>query len=406
MYTSGSMLRSAEHAAEFPSLAEATKQPQAPKHSKKEHGNPKTAKSGPRTALLEENANHSPERESPMYSSSSMPPSTENAAEFPSLAEGAKQPQAPKHSKKEHRNPNTAKSGPRTALLEENANHSPEGESPMYSSSSMPPSTENAAEFPSLAEGAKQPQAPKHSKKEHRNPNTAKSGPRTALLEENANHSPEGESPMYSSSSMPPSTENAAEFPSLAEGAKQPQAPKHSKKEHRNPKTAKSGPRTALLEENANHSPEGESPMYSSSSMPPSTENAAGFPSLAEGAKQPQAPKHSKKEHRNPKTAKSGPRTALLEENANHSPEGESPMYSSSSMPPSTENAAEFPSPADGAKQPQAPKHSKKEHRKPKTAKSVPLRALLDDNANHSPGRQADRATSVFQKTYEDPIQV
>ena len=146
--------------------------------------------------------------------------------------------------------------------------------------------------------------------------------------------------------------------------------------------------------------------MYASGSMLRSAEHAAEFPSLAEATRQPQAPKHSKKEHRNPKTAKSGPRRALLEENANHSPERESPMYSSSSMPPSTENAAEFPSLAEGAEQPQAPKHSKKEHRNPKTAKSVPLRALLDDNANHSPGRQADRATSVFQKTYEDPIQV
>ena len=60
-------------------------------------------------------------------------------------------------------------------------------------------------------------------------------------------------------------------------------------------------------------------------------------------------------------------------------------MDPASSMPPSAEYAAEFPSLAEGAKLPQAPKHSKKEHRNRK---------------------EADRGTSDAPKTYESPMQV
>ena len=77
-----------------------------------------------------------------------------------------------------------------------------------------------------------------------------------------------------------------------------------------------------------------------------------------------------------------------------------------SSMPPSAELAAEFPSLAEGAKLPQAPKHTRKESKQSKTAKSVPLKAFLEENANHSIGGQAARSTSSAPRASGCPIQV
>ena len=72
----------------------------------------------------------------------------------------------------------------------------------------------------------------------------------------------------------------------------------------------------------------------------------------------------------------------------------------------SAEHAAEFPSLAEGATLPQAPKHSRKESRQPKAVKSVPLKAFLEENPNHSTGRQAGRYNSSIPKASEHLSQV